>query len=381
MSALTRDAGTVVSAVMFGAIAASGVLPFGRDICADVIEGSDRTADASRAGFAAACAAVDARETGDRIAVSVSEASPAPVPEAIRAVFPPAVRDVVVLGHARVVAFQDRPYGQRYLDRVARVLDAERAVDPGSVHGHALTRETARYLALWMAFDDIVRVADLKCRASRFARVRREVAAGPRDVVRIVDYFKPGLPEFAALLPAPFAARLAAWDRRRQAAGRPPLGWAMTLSTDGIAGFLALRTLASLRWLRRRGARFAQEQHGIERWLDAVVGAAAVDWSLAHEIALSARLVKGYGATLERGKENLDHILSHFATVATDRSADDRARAIRDVREAALADEAGRAFDRALAAHGAPPRPVRPQPVRWAKTRAAARPPVKETVT
>jgi indolepyruvate ferredoxin oxidoreductase beta subunit len=287
---------------------------------------------------------------------------------------------MLALGLERVVAFQDRAYGQLYLQRVERVLAAERAVDPVGARGHALTRETARYMALWMAFDDIVRVADLKCRASRFARVRREVGADPADVVRIFDFFRPGLPEFGALLPASIAARLATRDRRRQARGKPPLGWAITLSTDGIAGFLALRTLASLRWLRRRGARYAEEQRGIEHWLGAIVAAAAVDWALAHEIALSARIVKGYGTTLERGKENLHHILTHLA-VASTKNAAESARSIRAARDAALADEAGKALDAALVAHGAPPRPPKPQPIRWAQPRAATRLREKETAT
>jgi len=216
MSALAREAGTVVSAVMYGAVAASGVLPFGRDACAAAIEGSDRAAEASRAGFAAACAAIDARNRAPESVPPGASEDAVPVPDAIRTAFPRATHAIVALGHARVEAFQDRAYAELYLERLARVLDAERAADPAGAHGHALTRETARYLALWMAFDDIVRVAGLKCRASRFARVRREVAAGAGDVVRIVDFFKPGVPEFAGLLPAGLALRLAAWDRRRQ---------------------------------------------------------------------------------------------------------------------------------------------------------------------
>jgi indolepyruvate ferredoxin oxidoreductase beta subunit len=390
MSALARDAGTVVSAVMYGAVAASGVLPFGRDACAAAIEGTDRAAEASRAGFAAACVAFDARNRAREPvppgaagagATAGAPEDATPVPDGIRAVFPPATHAIVALGCARVEAFQDRAYAELYLERLARVLDAERAADPVGAHGHALTRETARYLALWMAFDDIVRVAELKCRASRFARVRREVAAGPRDVVRIVDFFKPGVSEVAGLLPPGLATRLAAWDRRRQAGGRAPLAWAIALSTDGVGGYLALRALASFRWLRRRGVRYAQEQAGIERWLAAIVAGAREDWRLAHEIALAARLVKGYGATLERGKENLLHILSHLAPADRGIGPADRAQAIRDAREAALADEAGRALDRALAAHGAPPRPVKAQPIRWTKARPAPRPTAKDPVT
>jgi hypothetical protein len=73
----------------------------------------------------------------------------------------------------------------------------------------------ARWLALWMAFDDIVRVADLKSRASRWTRVVGEVKATEGDLLRVYDHFKPGMPEFAALLPPRWAVRLQRWDRAR----------------------------------------------------------------------------------------------------------------------------------------------------------------------
>ena len=81
----------------------------------------------------------------------------------------------------------------------------------------------ARWLALWMAFDDIVRVADLKSRASRLQRVSTEVKARPDDLLKVYDHFKPGAPEFAALLPPGLAKRVLAWDRRRAAQNKLPI--------------------------------------------------------------------------------------------------------------------------------------------------------------
>jgi indolepyruvate ferredoxin oxidoreductase beta subunit len=381
LAAAARDAGTVVSAAMFGAIAASGALPFGREVCAAAIEGTDRAADASRAGFARACSELDAKRGPHEEAPAKPEVAIPRVPEAIRATFPASTHEIIALGRDRVDAFQNREYADLYVDRLKRILAAERVADPRGSKGFALTRETARFLALWMAFDDVVRVADLKCRASRFVRVRSEVAAGGADIVRITDYLKPGLPEAAGLLPRRLAARLAAWERRRQALGKPPFALALTLRADSVTGFLALRTLASMRWLRRHGARYVEEQSGIERWLSAIVAAATLDWQLAHEIALSARLVKGYGATNERGKANLLHILTHLAAPSSAENAGARAQAIRDARHAALADEGGNALDAALATHGAPPRPVKPQPIRWTKSRARVHDKAGETVS
>jgi indolepyruvate ferredoxin oxidoreductase beta subunit len=128
----------------------------------------------------------------------------------------------------------------------------------------------------------------------------------------------------------------------------------------------SLRVLASLRWLRRRGSRFAEEQALIERWLAAVLQGTRGDWRLGHEIALCGRLIKGYGSTNERGKQNLLHVISHLAELPG-ASAAARAGAIAAAREAALADDAGKALDAALVRHGAPARPVVAQPIRWMK--------------
>jgi indolepyruvate ferredoxin oxidoreductase beta subunit len=353
---------------MFGAIAASAPLPFTRGQYEAAVRASGRGADASIKGFARGWDAV--RRTASPLR-NVTEPA-APKGDAGVDAFPAEARDLIALGHVRLVEFQDRAYAGLYLERLARIMAAERARDPDGRHGFALTRETGRFLALWMAFDDVIRVAGLKCRASRFARVRREVAARDGDIVRIVDHFKPGIPELAGMLPASPATRLMAWDRARVARGQVPAGFALHLRSDTIGGFLALRMLAALRGWRRRGTRYSQEQALIERWLAAIERAASDGWLGAFEIALCGRLIKGYGATNERGKRNLLHIVDHLG--ADGRFADDAARAaaIRQAREAALADEGGKALDQALVAHGAPPRPVIAQPIRWTKKPSGA---------
>ncbi len=131
---------------------------------------------------------------------------------------------------------------------------------------------------------------------------------------------------------------------------------------------LSLRVLASLRGLRKRGSRFNDEQKLIERWLDAVLSGTRHGWRLGHEIALCGRLIKGYGSTNERGKRNLLHVIDHLAVAPlADGSPTARAAAIAAAREAALADDAGIALDAALVRHGAPPRPIVAQPIRWMK--------------
>ncbi|VWX62439.1 Indolepyruvate ferredoxin oxidoreductase beta subunit [Burkholderiales bacterium 8X] len=378
MGAAAREAGTIVSAVMLGAIAGSGLFPFPREAYETVVRGGDTSAPekvskmaaASLRGFAKAFDAVNGpREQAalvSRLMASTPEDTlPAhALPDSVANRFPPQLRGMLALGHARVLDYQDAAYADLYVERLQKVLEAERMSDPSAAGGFEVTHEMARWLALWMAFDDIVRVAELKSRRSRAERVRGEVKAGDDDIVKVYDHFKPGAPEFAALMPKPLARRITAWDRRRQSPWALPL----QVGSHSVFGMASLRLLSSLRWLRKRGSRFAEEQALIERWLAAVVAGTRTDWALGHQIALCGRLIKGYGSTNERGKENLLHVIDHLAAAPLpDGSPAVRAQAIAAAREAALSDDAGKALDAALVRHGAPARPVKAQPIRWMK--------------
>lgn len=368
MSAMAKDAGTVVSAVLLGAIAGSGLFPFRREDYEAVVKAGGKGADASLRGFAKAFERVAQGRQQQEFLQQVMQPKPAPVVPGKAAhpagIVPAQVEDMFALGYARLVEYQGKGYADLYVQRLQSVLAAEKEADPQGARGYATTREMARWLALWMAFDDIVRVADLKSRASRFSRVHGEVKAGDDDLLRVYDHFKPGIPEFAAMVPQGLADRLTAWDRRRVARGAQPWAMPLKIGTHSVFGMVALRTLASMKFLRVRGSRFALEQRMIGQWLQGVVDGTLRDWRLGNEIALCGRLIKGYGSTNERGKENLLHVLEHLARGGV---ASEAADAIRVAREAALADDAGKALDAALVQHGAPPRPIKAVPVRWVR--------------
>ena len=374
MSQVARDAGTVVSAVMLGAVAGSGLLPFQREDYETVVKSGGKGAEASLRGFAKAYEIVSqGKAQADFVAqvlappaLSPGMLTPAEAPKQNphARLFPQSAEEMFGLGYARLLDYQGQDYAELYVQRLQQVHAAEREADPQGANGFATTREMARWLALWMAFDDIVRVADLKSRASRWSRVQDEVKAGADDLLRLYDHFKPGVPEFAALLPARTAQKLVAWDRKRVMRGKQPWAMPLKVGTHSVFGMVMLRTLASMKWLRLRGSRFALEQQMIEKWLQGVVQGTRRHWQLGHEIALCGRLIKGYGSTNERGKENLLHVLDHLADGGR---AEDAAQAIHAAREAALADDAGKALDATLVQHGAPPRPVKAVPIRWAR--------------
>jgi len=373
MTAAAQRAGTVISAVLFGAIAASGALPFRAEAYRQTIRGGGRGVDASLRGFDAAFDAL--REASPAIPAAdagSTTAHAAPAAAWLRE-FPAETHAMLSLGHARVLEYQDLRYAVLYRERVARVLAAERAGDPRGANEFAATRETARHLAVWMAFDDVVRVAELKCRAARFDRVRREVRAADGELLRVYDHFKPGVAEFAALLPASLADALQRWDRRRIARGKGTFALPLKLPSHSLIGLVALRVLASLKGLRQRGSRFAAEQSMIERWLAAVERGARDDAALGRELAECGRLIKGYGATNERSKQNLLHVIEHLMQPERFATPAERASAIAAARRAALADDAGKALDQALLRHGAPARPLREQPIQWVRQRPGGR--------
>jgi len=348
LGTLAARSGAMLNSVLFGALAASGATPLTRAACEQAIRAGGKGVEASLKGFALGFDAISVPAGGvDTAPESVLHTAP-PLARVGRE-FAPETHSMIELGVARCQDFLDTAYAGQYLDRLVPIAALDRS------EGRRLTSETARFLALWMCYEDIIRVADLKSRRSRFERVRREVRAQPHEPVRMIEYFKPRLEEFAAILPAWLARPLIAWSPHL-ARFTPGLH----LHTTSIHGFLLLRTLASLRPLRRASSRFREEQAIIERWLAAIANAAQ-DQALATEIALCGRLIKGYGDTHQRGKDNFLRILEALV----EGKAGAKAEEVRLAREAALADAGGRTLDLALAAHGVVPRPVKAQPVKF----------------
>ncbi len=322
MRALAQEHGTVINAVLFGAMAGSGVLPLPREACEEAIRRGGRGAQASLRGFAA----------GFEIAAGQR---PAPAQAA-----PPkqatGLQEILQIARERLRDYQGERYVALYEERMEPFLSG----DP------RLAAEVARHLALWMAYEDIIRVADLKTRASRFDRIRKEAGARNGEPVVVIDYLKPGIEEFASVLPALLGRKLVSWAERRGKLDAYNVG--MHIRTSGLPGYLLVRSLAWLKPWRPRSYRYREEQQLIEVWLGLVADAAQRDAALALEIAECARLIKGYGETHRRGKANFLAIVDALVQNPATSSPREQAAAIRKAREAALADPDGKALGSAL---------------------------------
>jgi indolepyruvate ferredoxin oxidoreductase, beta subunit len=352
MVEVAEAAGGRVSAVILGSIAGAGVLPWDIAHYHHAIRESGVGVEASLTAFEAGRQAVIAAQErpltaaawpGNHGPVDSSDYTLESLPQRLRArieaQFPETLRDLLGMGAARLRDYQDQAYADLYVDRVKQIhaLESE-AADP------RLTAAFARALALWMSFEDVMRVAQAKTRRGRSERIRREVRADPKDLVQVREFVKPRVEELCGTLPAALGRRLLASGRARRILNRFTAG--RRISTSTVSGFALLRTLAGLRRMRRGTLRFHIENERIEAWLGQIERIAANDYELAVELAECQTLVKGYGDTHERGWASFSQISALVPKLA---GAARAAASVRALREAALADDSGTQLKLAIA--------------------------------
>lgn len=348
MAALAKQHNSVISSVMLGALAGSGVLPFQRESYIAVIEATGKAVPANLAAFNASYDASQAHgvEQFDPSQQFTTESEPAfTVPSARTAAgeelqarlasFPASCHEIIYHGLLKLVDYQDYAYANEFLDRL------EGLEQLSATHKDAdLTREAARHLALWMCFEDIPRVAQLKIREARMTKIRTEVQAEPGQLLHVTEFFRPREEEIFAMLPVNVGRKMNASPLVRKV-----LGFFIgprKLRTNTVGVFLVLRILAGVRRWRRGSLGYCEEHELINRWLGAIRKAVAWgDLELARELAECGRLVKGYGDTRARTSGQLNDIL--LRAESAEKGGVD-ASAVQQWLAGAMADDEGKAF-------------------------------------
>ncbi len=338
MAKAAEKSGSVISAVLFGALCGSGALPFSRtEFEETVVRGGVGVKPSLKAFACGFEKAQQAEETADiTIANVVPAAKDAKVSALLTRVetqLPQVAQYLAIEGVRRLIDYQDLNYASLYLDRLTDLFSQQGFDDP------RLIKDMTRYLALWMSYEDTIRVADLKIRGSRFLRVRKEVRASEQQLLDINEFMHPRIEEICETLPANIGRWLARPHfihrtvRRLMQKGR-------VIKTSSLWGFFQLYLLARWRCGRRSTLRYQQENERIENWLQLVGQMAAINPSLACEIVQCQQLVKGYSDTHARGVRNfstlMDIVYRHGRQLAP--------ASLRALREAALADEQGDAL-------------------------------------
>lgn len=251
---------------------------------------------------------------------------------------PEPVQDMADRGLRKVVNFQDSRYGDEYLDRLEKIAGGDQAEQ-----GFGFTREAAKYIANAMAYDDVIRVADLKTRTARFERIREEMNAGER-LLHLTEFMHPRAEEITGIMPA----WLGGFIEKR--AGMMKLidrlfNRGRRVRTLGARGFLTLYLISGLRGRRRRSLRHRHELAHLESWLERCLAARAKDYELGMELLRCRRLVKGYSDTHARGLSKFDRVMEGAALVE---GRPDAAEWVARLRELALKDEKGTGIEGAL---------------------------------
>jgi indolepyruvate ferredoxin oxidoreductase beta subunit len=335
-AALAEQSAGPIAPVLFGALAASRALPFEVAQFEEAIRRGGVGVASSLKAFAAGLAAALAPEPDAAAEPTVTGLGPrlAPLAQRIAAEFPRPAHEILSHAVLRMADYQDVAYASEYLDRLRPLRES----------GEVLS-ETARHLALWMTYEDAIRVADLKTRRTRFDRVAGEVRLAGDQLLQINEFMHPRIEEIADILPAGLGRWLMATRWARSALG-PFTRSGKIVQTSSLRGYLLLYGIASLRGMRRRSLRFAVEHERIGGWLQQVERLAASHPPLALEVARSQRLVKGYGDTHARGWRNFQRLMTALPRLQADPRGAQR---LGELAQAALADDTGEALDRMLA--------------------------------
>ncbi len=388
--AMAEQAGSVISASLFGALCGSRALPFDRDAFEAPIKAFGKGVESSLAAFAAGYdSAEEAAKAADEQAAKpkrapvelpmsswsggaaetasssrqvearkahredertrIAETDPASlVGPGLRKLaestrdLPPAARSMVLHGLVRTAVFQDRDYAERYLERIRRFA----AVDPDAAGEARLTAVAARHVALWMCFQDIIQVAQQKTRRARMDRIRTEAKAKPNQLIQVREYLHPQFEELTDSMPAGLARAMRRSRLLQRIAARLTKD-GMILNTTSVRGYTMLGILARMRRIRPTTLRFLHEQEAIDRWTAFALEVAPTDADLARAIVECQGVLKGYGATWAHGSESFAKLIDAARGLVGQPDAADRLDALR---EAALADEEGETLDRELAA-------------------------------
>ena len=146
-ASIADGAKSVISAALFGGLAAAGVLPFERQDFEAAIGRGGVGVEPSLTAFSRGFEAASHPAPLSSPAVIVPENGPrlAQLAARISAEFPAEVRQVLNAAIQRLTDFQDEAYASSFLDQLAAIKAADTAP-------FAVLRETARYLSLWMSY-------------------------------------------------------------------------------------------------------------------------------------------------------------------------------------------------------------------------------------
>ena len=349
MAKVAQESQSVISAVLFGSLAASKALPFTKEQFEETIRHGGVGVVQSLKAFSQSYGL--SQNAHENVSDNLSEAKEntfklpsltnlhpkiKSLIERIEHAFLVQSHEILLHGVRRLVDYQDPDYAHLYLDRLHGLKNSFNPQD------WLLVSEAARHLALWMTYEDTARVAGLKIQASRFDRVRQEAQVQSGQLVVINEYMHPRVQEIAETLPS-VLGRMILSSKILSATLGAMTSKGRVIQTSSVRGFLLLSLVASAKHWRRTTLRFKSENSMIEQWLGLVESFSQTDTAKTLEWIKCQTLVKGYGDTHERGVKNFSLI---YALVKS--KTDISAAEVKALRMAALDDEKGVALNKVV---------------------------------
>jgi len=242
---------------------------------------------------------------------------------------PESVASIVVDGIAVLMDYQGAVYARLYVERLQRFI-GRADVSP------AMLSEIARLLANRMAYQDAIRIAQLK------------LAQFNQTGVRSVEHIRLRFDELVDALPAVAAEPVLEVLRY--------LGWlhkqvSIPFSTASLWGIRRLKMEAWLRRWRLFSIRYGEERIWVERWLHMIARCLAKQPQSASAVIQTATMVQGYGDAYRQGLADWHAIIDALAKPTFDGTLplSDLAGAIVEARAAAMPDPRQASLRRSIA--------------------------------
>ena len=242
---------------------------------------------------------------------------------------PDSVSSIVDDGISLLMDYQGAAYAKLYVERLQRFIGR---VDVSP----AMLAEIARLLASRMAYQDAIRIAQLK------------LAQFNQTGVRSVENVRLRFDELVDTLPAVAA------DPVLTVLGY--LGWlhkqvSIPFSTASLWGIRRLKMEAWLRRWRMFSIRYAEERVWVERWLHMIARCLAKQPQSVSAVIQTATMVQGYGDAYRQGLADWHAIIDALAKPTFDGALPlgDLAGAIVEARAAAMPDPRQASLKRSIA--------------------------------
>jgi indolepyruvate ferredoxin oxidoreductase beta subunit len=228
--------------------------------------------------------------------------------------YPPRLREILAEALFRLVDYQNLGYAEKYLHELGSIHELDKQIKGG----FRITEHFAKNLALWMSYEDGIRVAELKIKPERFKRIKEEIRLREDQIFSVEDYLKPDAEEIYGLLPNIIVSPIIRFTESRLFKKLWPVRKKITFGqkpvTTSFTGYSRLWLLTKLKPFRPYSYRYQKEHYLIRKYKTALEKFMERDYEIGCLVAKSGAMIKGYGNVRRRMMETFRRFLDNVIT-------------------------------------------------------------------